>query len=475
MLRFLTLFLLSLLVWPLWGQQLVSYTLRASLSVDQLAASYDPGTPLQRGVDIYTVLYVMDDVHGNPDTASGALSIPWTETDEQFALVCDMHGTTDRSNVPSSGFFLGPALASNGFIVAEPDFLGLGTSRGFHPYIHADSEARAGVEMLRVVHELLPMLGIQPRDELFVSGYSQGGHAAMALHRMLQEDLSHEFTVTASAPMSGPYSVSEIMFERMMDDLNYIPGIAFMPYIVLSYQTVYGNLFDELADIFKPPYVGPIQNFWDSNIGLGSMTSSLFGALLLNTGNFNPRDMLRDSVVQILQTDPASHPIWQALVDNDVLDWVPQVPMRLYYCGADEQVPFTNSLLAEDVFMQGGAFDAVAENKGATFNHGQCIIPAYISAVDFFNSFMPTSIDQILTEGDLELFPNPSTSFVHVRNKTHREYLRGEMALYDLQGRLVLQDAAFAGTVEVAHLHPGIYWLQIAGSEGTTTLRFVKS
>lgn len=474
MTRFFTLAFLLLISLPGIGQNLVSYSLRASLSVDQLAYEYSAGTPLIRGVDIYTVLYVMNDVHGFPDTASGALSIPWTDSGEQFALVCDMHGTTDRTNVPSSGFFLGPALASNGFIVVEPDFLGLGTSRGFHPYIHADSEARSGVEMLRAAREIFVDLGIQPREELFISGYSQGGHASMALHRMIQEELNGEFVVTASAPMSGPYSISEIMFDRMLDDLNYIPGIAFMPYIVLSFQTVYGNIYDNLTDIFKPQYVGPIQNFGNGTIGLSTMTTTLFASLLFNTGNFNPREMLQDSIVGILKTNPYDHPIWDALIDNDLLDWVPQAPMRLYYCEADEQVPYINSLLAEEVFLDGGAYDLMAESRGTTLNHGQCVTPAYIAAVEFFSSFMPTSTDHILAEGELELFPNPTASYVHVRHTQSREYLRGDMTVFDLNGRVVMRDASFQGIAEVGHLSPGMYVIQVFGDKGASTLRFTR-
>lgn len=456
------------------AQNLVSYSLRQSLSVEELKNEYDPNTPLERGVDIYVVLYVMNDVHGQPDTASGALSIPWKNEGEQFPLLCDMHGTTDRTYIPSAHFHLGPAFASHGFIVAEPDYLGLGNSRGFHPYVHAESEAMAGIEMLRAVKEVLADLGIQPMDELFISGYSQGGHSAMAMHRMIQQDLAGEFTVTASSPMSGPYSLSGIMFEKMMADLNYIPGIAFMPYLVLSYQEVYGNIYSDLTDIFKPQYIGPIQQFRDGSTTLSAMGTSLFTTLLLNTGTLKPRNMLQDDVRQQLLTDPTVHPIWAAITDNDLLNWVPEAPMRLFYCEADEQVPYQNSILAMETFQDGGASDVLAESKGVNLNHGGCVTPAAQATVDFFRSFLVSSTDEVIAGDSLELFPNPSSQWVHIRHAGTREYPQGELAVYDLHGRLVRQDLQFTGSFDVSQLSPGMYQCQVRQAGSTVTLRFTR-
>ena len=54
-------------------------------------------------------------------------------------------------------------------------------------------------------------------DELFLLGYSEGGYATMALHRELQQFHSDEFTVTASAPMAGPWSTTIILpYQRQL-------------------------------------------------------------------------------------------------------------------------------------------------------------------------------------------------------------------------------------------------------------------
>lgn len=475
MLRFLPFTLIVLCLWTsLQSQNLVSYSLRNSLSLDELKMEYEPNTPLERGVDIYIVHYTMLDVKGNLDTASGALSIPWPNGAEQFPMLCDMHGTTDRTAYPSKDFFQGPAYASHGFIVAEPDYLGLGRSRGFHPYIHAESEARSGVEMLRAVKAVLADLNITTRPELFISGYSQGGHSAMALHRMIQDSLSTEFQVTASSPMSGPYDITGTMFDRMMDDLNYIPGIVFMPYLILSYQEAYGNLFTNLNEVFKTPYVAAINNFYQGTSTMSSMATTLISLLLFNTGTLNPREMLRDDIVQIMQNDPESHPMWWAIADNHLLNWKPEVPMRLFYCEADEQVPYKNSTVAHAYFVGQGTTDVIAESKGATLNHGGCVLPASEATVAFFKSFLVSSTDQIVQSEDIHLFPNPATHYVHVRNTKSGAYLHGRAEVIDMNGNRVISDPVYQGTIPVGYIAAGMYTVRIYSDDGIHVTRFYK-
>lgn len=84
-----------------------------------------------------------------------------------------------------------------------PDYLGLGDSPGRHLYCHSKTEATASID-LYVLQKLCQLKNVLYNDQLFIFGYSQGGHAAMATTREIQLNHSDEFTITASAPMSGP-------------------------------------------------------------------------------------------------------------------------------------------------------------------------------------------------------------------------------------------------------------------------------
>ena len=46
-------------------------------------------------------------------------------------------------------------------------------------------------------------------EQLFITGYSQGGYASMAVHKYLENPSIHE--VTAASHMSGPYNLSHVM------------------------------------------------------------------------------------------------------------------------------------------------------------------------------------------------------------------------------------------------------------------------
>ena len=98
-----------------------------------------------------------------------------------------------------------------------------------------------------------------------------------------------------------------------------------------------------------------------------------------------------------------------------IRDRAPSAPTRLYYCGGDEQVPFQNSLIAETTMQANGAADVLAVNLNPTFSHGQCVFPAILSSIDFFQSFVnPSSISGLdLKAQELKISPNP-VSYTHL-------------------------------------------------------------
>src|SRR5690606_21394525 len=281
-----------------------------------------------------------------PDTASGLLVLPKVPAGTPLPIVMFEHGTTSGpTDVPSQlrgGYEAAMAYAAFGFITLAPDYLGLGDSRGFHPYVHAATEASASLDMLNAGLEYLDFNEPEwDANYLFISGYSQGGHASMALHKEVQDFWSFVYPVTAATHMSGPYSISGVMKDLILSDESY-GNPAYIAYIVLGYEVIY-DLFDTVGDIFKDPYAGDIDSFYQGQITLGALNSRLLQELALG-GNTVIKRMLHDSIVNILENVP-DDPINLALLDNDTYNWAPEAPTRLYYCGADEQVPFENSII----------------------------------------------------------------------------------------------------------------------------------
>ena len=87
--------------------------------------------------------------------------------------------------------------------------------------MHAATEAQAGLDMLLASRSFASDMGIDIGDHIFVAGYSQGGHGAMALHKAIQDRPTDDLWVTASAPMSGPYSISGVMKDLILGEEAY--------------------------------------------------------------------------------------------------------------------------------------------------------------------------------------------------------------------------------------------------------------
>jgi hypothetical protein len=136
-----------------------------------------------------------------------------------YPLLSFQHGTMfGRGDAPSfaalfrdkglDGWTAADLFGSMGYVISAPDYLGLGDSSGQHPYCHAHSEAIVSADLLRAVRQAANKISIRLNSKLFLTGYSQGGHATMALHKYLEDHLALEFSVTASTPMGGPYDLS---------------------------------------------------------------------------------------------------------------------------------------------------------------------------------------------------------------------------------------------------------------------------
>ncbi|NNE27935.1 MAG: T9SS type A sorting domain-containing protein [Saprospiraceae bacterium] len=424
------------------AQELESITFVDSYSKVELGALF--GISVSYGVDLYKVRYFTNDIESNQSIASGLLCVPQAEN-LIFPLAAYQHGTVDgREDVPSrlaGGFQLPMILASYGYVVCAPDMLGLGDSPGIHMYVHAKTEATAAIDMLLAIRDNDENEDIyQLNEQLFITGYSQGGHAAMALHREIEENFSSSISVTASAPMSGPYSMSGLMIDFSLGDADY-SSVSYLAWVVLAYQVAYADILSDysLEDIFKASYIDDILEFKNENIDRSELNRRMTDTLLANVGRVTPKDMLHDSIVDALKND-ANHPLSVALRDNDVYDWVPEAPLRMYYCVGDDQIVYTNATMTDSVMNANGALDveAVQNDIFSPLDHGGCVIPASFAGIVFFQNYQNilTSSDQIEFNPNLKLHYNNAYLWVNVPDDFQTRNL--QMLIYDMKGSRVV-------------------------------------
>ena len=83
--------------------------------------------------------------------------------------------------------------------------------------------------------------------QLFLMGYSHGGHVTMALHRELEQYHANEITITASAPMAGAYR-------------RLVGSVQDKPMMALVVESKGGAPVSQLIAVFhSPPLTGPIH------------------------------------------------------------------------------------------------------------------------------------------------------------------------------------------------------------------------
>ncbi len=460
----------------LLGLLMMAWQSNAQIAAARLVSSEFLGTttraelmavfPLaQNAVDAYKITYTTLDLEGQLDTASGFVGIPIVDG-VAFPVGIYQHGTVNSpEDVPSRGnaeSFIPMVFAGMGFLSIAPDYLGLGDSRGFHPYVHAETEASAAIDMLIALDEFATQQGLVLNGQHFVTGYSQGGHAAMALHRELEFNYADVFPVTASAPLSGPYSISEEMLNLLVQDVEYFfPSYAVWTF--LSYNLVY-DLYDTPTAVFKPPFDSLANEFLQYNITTFEMNQAIVDELIANFGESKTRNLFQDSILTVLEARDTSHPIIQALIDNDTYLWAPQAPTRLYYCQGDDQVVFTNSVLADSVMNVLGAADLASANLGTNFDHGQCVIPALTNTILFF---LPL-VDQVtntktVSAQPFKIWPNPSRGWFQVQDGRSDEFLQ----VTDAAGREVYTTRLSGGQeiIQLPDLPNGLYYVQLRGPD----------
>lgn len=466
-LLFLSIFVFNLLV---QAQNVVEVIELESLTAQQI--TINSGFPASFGATTYKLLYNTVDIDGNETVASGFFAVP-NDRDLAFPTLVYQHGTVfTRNAVPSNGSDeadIGLLAAGQGYISILPDYLGLGDNPGIHPYLHADTEASAAIDMLFAVEEFLENEGVPKNEQLFITGYSQGGHAAAALQKALQEDFADVFTVTASAPASGPYHMKS--FNGLVEERVYLTP-AFAAATVLSYNDVY-NIYENLEAIFKPAYATFAEQYMDGEIQLDVFNEQLVLALTTEVGASIPREMFQDSIITLFNENNTAHPLIQAFADNDLTEWAPQAPTRLFYCVDDETVDASNSIVADSIMNELGAADVEATNLGGNLNHVQCVTPALINVVLFFGSFqeLTTSVEQLTFNSPITVFPNPVKETLYLRGLSPGAVVE----LYGLNGQLLLSsqanDADYA--IDVANQQSGFYFLRIVDKTGIFSQKIV--
>ncbi|GAA1993114.1 lipase [Amycolatopsis minnesotensis] len=322
---------------------LLSATPVETLSLDatraQLAASPFGADHVRHGVNAYRLEYRTIDGRGRPTTASGLVALP-DGGPHVLPTVAYLHGTrvgkravasVDAHNADRPAAY---TFAAAGYATVAPDYLGLGTGPGFHPYLDSATETSASVDMLRAARSFARRQAKALDPKVRVTGFSQGGQAAMVLGRALRSGVDGRFALGALAPVSGPYDVLGAELPGVFDG-SVSPGAAVF---YLSYWTVAMNrahhIYSNPAEVFKAPYASTIEKLFD-----GSTDDDVIAKTL----PAKPSDLFTDAYLSRLR-HPSGGLLEAAHASDGACDWRPPVPVPLYAGTADTDVPVANSV-----------------------------------------------------------------------------------------------------------------------------------
>lgn len=276
-------------------------------------------------------------------------------------MVSFTHGTeVFRGDAPSmspAGFEPGPAYtyASAGFAVSDPDYLGLGTGPGLHPWMDVPSETTAALDMLRASRAYVTSHGGTLRRQVMITGFSQGASAGLGLGRGLQDGADPWFRLGALAPISGAYDFGGAALPSVLDgelarlNPNHQLG-AKIAVLYTAWMLVGFNRVHPIAGmpdtIVRAPYARTIEGLFDGR----HTGDQVFSGLPSTVGR-----LLTPFGINLLRHPSGGLAAALRGTDRVCQGWTPNAPIRLYYATSDEQAVNANTFHCQAWFAARGA------------------------------------------------------------------------------------------------------------------------
>lgn len=374
-------------------------------------------------IKIEKVSYPTVGAAGERTNATAALMLPSGDSADcqgDRPILLYAHGTTtdkgyDFSQVanpqnPAAGesTLIAANFAAQGYIVVAPNYAGYDESDlDYHPYLVAEQQATDMADALDSARTIIARqqrandpdyTNLDDSGKLFISGYSQGGHVAMATARMFEQN---DEPVTAIAPLSGPYALAAFGDAIFSGNVN-IGASRFAPLLASGLQNAYGNVYNNTADIFTANYANTqlpsllsFGELVDANklpdnalfekdpennptLDLLPAPTVPFASIGFADDNYLIKTDFRtayvadalqnpDSLIAMTGALPAANPqnnLRKALKANDLRGYVPKMPTLLCGGNQDPTVFYDLNTSSMAAIIQG----SVAQNPALTVN-----------------------------------------------------------------------------------------------------------
>lgn len=343
----------------------------------------ETGTDLQfalyHPVEAFSVKYYSVDRNGNDILVSGALYVP--QSGRAMPMMSIQHGTITKydhvasvSPHSSTEGIVGLMTASMGFFSVVADYPGFGVSNSDHPYLHAASIVPSVVDFIMVGKQYCIDNAIKLKNEVYMTGYSEGGFISLAAQKVIEESYSNEINLAGVAPMAGPYDMYGT-FEKIFEDGSYSTP-AYVAYVLKSYNDIYH--WNRLSSFFKPQYASIVNGLFDGTKAWYEVENALPASLeeLMHPDFIDNYYLKEESVVT------------KALIENTLLDWTPKAPIHFFHGDCDDIVFCMNANNAKEQLIANGARDVQLTILSGE-NHETAGPLAIAAAIAWIEDFQP--------------------------------------------------------------------------------------
>ena len=208
----------------------------ATLDVAQLPALVGAGIAVTSAVAQYVVAYQTRDGGGRPAVSTARVYLPSTPRARPVPLVVAAHGSVGLADAcaPSTATDANLPLpyAARGFATIAPDFAGLGNA-GTQDYLDQRAQGWQLLDGARALRALLAPGLTAP--ELILTGYSQGGGAALSAQALIHADGPDAGHLVATVVYAPEWPMS-------LDSFDYIGILSDPTQLTIETGLAYGSV-----------------------------------------------------------------------------------------------------------------------------------------------------------------------------------------------------------------------------------------
>ncbi len=162
------------------------------------------------------------------------------------------------------------------------------------------------------------------------------------------QSLSQEFSLVASAPITGPYALSQTILDSWSGQNEVGENtiiIPFASYLIIGMQRTYRNIYIYPQQVFQEPWASKVEALFPGNTQI-------------SLSDFPKPDQIKTyfqpAFYKDFQNNPLN-PFRRDLIRNDLLTWTPRTPTLLCGSSNDSIVPLKNAFSAVTSFNQRGS------------------------------------------------------------------------------------------------------------------------